>query len=60
MTAVPGVPAGELDSSTLLRGLAGHRRHAAANRLLTDHYGPTRVDPARMKSYLHLDPLTWS
>jgi streptomycin 3"-kinase len=31
-----------------------------ANRLLADLYGPGRIDPDRMRFYLHLDPLTWS
>jgi streptomycin 3"-kinase len=31
-----------------------------ADRLLADCYGPTRIDPARLRFYLHLDPLTWS
>jgi streptomycin 3"-kinase len=31
-----------------------------ANRLLADLYGRDRIDPTRMKFYLHLDPLTWS
>lgn len=31
-----------------------------ADRLLTDLYAPTLIDPARMSFYLHLDPLTWS
>jgi streptomycin 3"-kinase len=31
-----------------------------ADRLLPHRYGPTRVDPARLRFYLHLDPLTWS
>lgn len=31
-----------------------------ASRLLADLYGPDHIDPARMRFYLHLDPLTWS
>ncbi len=31
-----------------------------ANRLLADLHGPDHIDPDRMRSYLHLDPLTWS
>jgi streptomycin 3"-kinase len=36
------------------------RDEARANQLLADLYGPDRIDPARMRFYLHLDPLTWS
>lgn len=31
-----------------------------AERLLTELYGPNRIDPARLRFYHHLDPLTWS
>jgi streptomycin 3"-kinase len=31
-----------------------------AERLLAQLYGPDRIDPDRLRFYLHLDPLTWS
>jgi streptomycin 3"-kinase len=33
---------------------------ARANRVLASCYGSDRIDAARMRFYLHLDPLTWS